>query len=205
MNYNELLRLHLQQLMSEEDDGGGAGAESTGAEDDKAGEDETGAEPGKDNGEGGEEKSFTQAELDAIIQERLARERKKQDDAKKQAEEEAKQKRLEEQEEWKELAQSLQAQIDEHKTKSIESTKQTKLISAGYSEEQAELLHKLVDGETDEDITASVEELKKTVPVNKKEYVDPSENNGRSPGRKKTDKTEVGTSAWDRIKGKVRR
>jgi hypothetical protein len=59
------------------------------------------------------EKRFTQAELDAIVKDRLERERRKADDERKKAADEAETKRLAEQNEFKALADRHEARVKE--------------------------------------------------------------------------------------------
>ncbi len=66
-NFNLRKRLGMSRLM-EADAGDGAGAEGT--------ENNEGSEGIADEGKGGEEKTFTQADVDKLIKDRLAREKK---------------------------------------------------------------------------------------------------------------------------------
>ena len=69
-------------------------------------------DPAQANG-GKQEKTFTQAEVDAIISDRLDRERRKQEADAKKAQEAAEAKRMEEQQEFQKLAETRQAKIAE--------------------------------------------------------------------------------------------
>lgn len=159
-----------------------------------------------ESGKGSEPKTFTQEEIDRIIADRLARERKKQEEKEQQLRDEAERKRLEENEEYKELAQKLQEQLDAIQGDALKAKKEAALVKAGYSEGQAELFTKLVDGDTDEEIQASVDELKSTTPPTKP-YADPSTGNGHKQEPKKTDLQEKGKSTYQRLKerGLIRR
>src|SRR5699024_11855990 len=53
------------------------------------------------------------------------------------------------------------------------------LRKAGYSDEQSQLLVKLIEGDDDEAIAESIEQIKATVPITDN-YADPSTFNGRS-------------------------
>lgn len=183
--------------VNEDFTGGATGKEGAEVSDNADGQDDDDA---KDK-----DRVFTQEEVNAFVQERLARERRKQEKAKEQERDEAERKRLEEQEEYKELAEKLQRQLDEQKADALDAKKRTKLVSEGYSDEQVELLIKLVDGESDEDISESIEKVKKTMPAAKKNYVDPSEGNGRKSTPDKKGAADVGSNAWDRIKDRIRR
>jgi len=70
----------------------------------------TGAEPGEKT-EGG--KTFTQAEVDAIVKERIERERRKSDEAAKKAAADAEARTLAEQGKYKELYETAQQRLDE--------------------------------------------------------------------------------------------
>lgn len=159
-------------------------------------------------------RTFTQEELDAIIADRLARERKKQEEKEKQLRDEAERKRLEENEEYKELAKKLQEQLEEkeraiaeQKEAVLKAKKETALSKAGYSAEQIKLLTKLVEGESDEEIEASIDTLKSTVPPATRPYADPGVGNGSKGEPKKKDLRDKGKSMYQRLKekGKVRR
>lgn len=195
----KLLRLNLQHFAEKEEvldgeevkqpEGNGKGEKDGGAP-------EKGAEP----------RTFTQDELDAIIADRLLRERKKQADKEQELRDEAERKRLAENEEYKELADKLQAQLDAQQADVLKVKKEGALTSAGYSEEQVGLLTKLVDGETDEEIKASIDVLKSTVPP-VKPYADPSAGNGQKQEPKKENLHDKGKSTYQRLKerGLIRR
>ena len=72
----------------------------------------TGADPGEKTESG---KTFTQAELDAIVKERIERERRKADEATKKAAQDAEAKVLTEQGKYKELYEAIVAERDEYK------------------------------------------------------------------------------------------
>lgn len=208
---NRLLKLNLQYFAEggEPDGGGqddpqGTGSNDTGGETGKEGA-RSGSEDGGQNSSGNDNtRTFTQEELDAIIQDRLARERKKAEDEKQRERDEAERKRLEEQEQYKELAQKLQQQLDEQKAEALKAKKTSLIASAGYSEDQIDLLAKLVEGETEDEIKASIDSIKATLPP-KPKHVDPSAGNGRKQTPSKRDGEDVGANAWERIKGKIRR
>lgn len=116
--------------------------------------------------EGGKEdqKLYTQDEINEIIKNRLAREKKKQDDAVKRASDEAEKKRLAEQEQYKELAEKLQQEILNMNTKALNNKKESLLAKAGYKDEQINKYLKYIEGTTDEELAQSVEDLKKDIP-----------------------------------------
>src|SRR5690606_24490880 len=72
------------------------------------------------------------------------------------AQEEAKRKELEEQNEYKTLYEQALEQAAQAKAEAIGIKKNALLAQAGYSAEQTKLLSKLVDGETDEEISESI-------------------------------------------------
>ena len=202
----DLREFLLTQIMLDADKGGGGGTDpqddtkDEGVEGDDEGDKDTGDDPGKKDEE---PKTFTQEELDRIIADRLAREQKKRDEAVKKAEEEAEQKRLEEQGEYKKLAEKLQKQVDEMKAEVLSTKKVTLLKDAGYSEAQIELFTNLLQGETDEELAASLELLKKAnPPVEERKYVDPSSGNGRKNDPSKKGADEIGKSVFQRLKAK---
>lgn len=185
-----------------------------GGKQDQGGQDDphTGDEPGN-KGDKGDDKTvtMTQEEFDKIISDRLARERKKQEEKEQQLRDEAERKRLEEQGEFKELADSRQKEIErlqeqlDARDADLLKTKKTSLITgAGYSEDQVELLVKLVEGETEDEIKASIDSIKASIPP-KPKHVDPSAGNGRKQTPSKKGGEDVGANAWERIKGKIRR
>lgn len=140
-----------------------------------------------------EEKAFTQAEVDRIVKDRLARERKKQKE-----EEELKQ--AEEQGKYKELYEKTQEQLAEITRKAL---LESALLKAGYTEDQIERYSKYVEGEDESEINESVQELVKDItPGNSKEQLgdDPSP----YPAQRKTptpkDGLEYGKQAYERIR-----
>lgn len=163
--------------------------------------DDTGGDP--DNNSDG--KTFTQEDIDRIVRERLDRERKKREDAVKKEREEAERKRLEENEEYKELADKLQEQLDEQKRTALETKKESLLATAGYDEGQVQRYKKYLDGESEEELKAALDDLKADIPP-KKQYGDPSPGNGSKQPPKKTNLEEKGKSAYQRLKakGKIR-
>jgi CRISPR/Cas system-associated endonuclease/helicase Cas3 len=75
-------------------------------------DDATGSQDDKGQN-GGDEKQFTQAELDQIVKDRLEREKRKQEAAAQKAKDEAEAKALAEQQKWQELAQKHEKKLSE--------------------------------------------------------------------------------------------
>ena len=146
-----------------------------------------------DSEETDEDKAFTQAEVDRIVKDRLARERKKQKE-----EEELKQ--AEEQGKYKELYEKTQEQLAEITRKAL---LESALLKAGYTEDQIERYSKYIEGEDESEINESVQVLVKDItPGNSKEQLgdDPSP----YPAQRKTpapkDGLEYGKQAYERIR-----
>ena len=153
-----------------------------------------------------EPKTFTQDQLDAIIADRLVRERKKQEDAAQKLRDEAEQTRLKENGEYKDLADKLQAQLEAIKEDALNAKKEALLVKSGYTDEQVEKYLKYVHGATDEELLASLDALKADIPP-KQKFADPSAGNGTKQEPKKTDLHDKGTTMYQRLKakGKIRR
>lgn len=156
------------------------------------------------------EKTFTQADLDRIVTERLARERKKFEDEKTAAQEEAERKQREQNEEYKTLYESAQTELDrvrnDAKTAELGALKTRLILAAGYGADQLDRVSKYVTGEDEDAIKASIDEVKADMPP-KAIGVDPNPNNGGKPNPKPGDLTDVGKAQYDRLKalGKFRR
>lgn len=155
-------------------------------------------------------KSFTQAELDRIVTERLARQQKKFDDDKTAAQEDAERKQREQNEEYKTLYESTQTELDrvrgEAKSATLNALKTQLLAEAGYSADQLSRISKYVVGDDEDAIKASIDEVKADMPP-KACGVDPNPGNGRKPDPKPGDLTDVGKTQYERLKaaGKLRR
>lgn len=215
MKHEDLMRLNLQFFANQDEGEGEEQSEEnseitddqTTKEEESQGENNTGGEPGKKDGDA-ETIEFTpeqQKRINEIVKERLARERKKQEEREKQLQEEAERKRLEEQGEYKDLAEKLQQKLDDYKSQALDAKKEALLSKAGYKEDQIERYKKYVDGETEEEIQASIDELKQDIPP-VKPYVDPGAGNGQKQAPKKKDLHEKGKSIYQRLKekGKIR-
>lgn len=156
----------------------------------------------------GEKKTFTQEELNAILQTRLAEEKKRQEKRKQEEAEEAERKRLEEQQEYQQLAEKYKEELEAIKAEATESKKVAALAKAGYSEEQVERYKKFVDGESDDEIAEAVKVLVEDVPPkgSQKSYADPALGNGGKGKPPAKDKVSKGREAFQRLKqsGKIR-
>lgn len=100
----------------DKDDSGAGGKTDDSAEDksekEKSKTDESKAGDEKDKGKAQEEKKFSQAELDAIIDDRLKRERKKSDDAAEKARRKAEEEALTKNQEWQKLAETRATELE---------------------------------------------------------------------------------------------
>lgn len=118
------------------------------------------------------------------------------------AQEEAKRKELEEKEEYKTLYEQAKVEAEQAKQEALSIKKNALLIQAGYGEEQAKLLVKLVEGDDDESIAESIKLLQATIPV-KDDYADPSPLNGAKEKPETVGVDEIGTKMFERIKNKI--
>src|SRR5690625_4733911 len=116
--------------------------------------------------------------------------------------EEAKRKELEEQNEYKTLYEQALQQAEQAKQEAIGIKKNALLTQAGYGSDQAKLLVKLIEGETDEEISESIKLLQATIPV-QDEYGDPSAFNGAKDKPETVSADELGAKVFERIKGKI--
>lgn len=164
-----------------------------------------GAPDNKPNGD--DEPKYTQAQINQMIQDRLKREREKQEQKLAEEKAEAERKRLEENQEFKSLADQYKAELDrlkEDAQKAEKDSKRTKLLmKAGYNEEQIERYSKFVDGDDDATMEAAVEQLKKDIPPTPK-YVDPNAGNSSRQTPAPKDKEEKGRSLFQRLKAEGR-
>lgn len=166
-----------------------------------------GAPENKPNGD--DEPKYTQAQINQMIQDRLKREREKQEQKLAEEKAEAERKRLEENKEFQSLAEQYKAELEKLKEdaqKAEKDSKRTKLlVKAGYNEEQIERYAKFVDGEDDAAMEAAVEQLKKDVPPTPS-YVDPSAGNSSRQTPATKGKEEKARSMFQRLKeqGRIR-
>lgn len=150
-----------------------------------------------------------QAELNRVVAERLARQQKKFDDDKAAAETEAQRIQREQNEEYKALYETAQAELvrvqGEAKTAQIDALKTQLLVAAGYSAEQIVRVSKFVSGDDAESLQASIDEVKADIPP-KAGGVDPNPGNGRKSDPLPTDPAAIAKARIDRLKasGKLR-
>src|SRR5699024_896803 len=117
--------------------------------------------------------------------------------------EEDKRKELEEQNEYKTLYEQAKKDAEQAKQEALNVKKDALLTQAGYSQEQAKLLVKLVDGEDDEEISESIKQLRAAIPA-QDNYADPSAMNGKKDKPKTVDAEEVGRNAVSRVLHKIK-
>lgn len=151
--------------------------------------------------------TYTQADIDRIVGERLAREKAKADKAVEEAKAEAERKRLEEASEFKALYEQSQARIAEieaqAKASELAAKKQTLLLEAGYAADKLADVLPFITGADDDEVKAAIERFKAVAPPTPA-YVDPATggNNRQQPEQK--DGTELGKAMYERIKNKIR-
>ena len=146
-----------------------------------------------DSEETDEDKVFSQSEVDRIVKERLARDRKKQkeEDDRKQAEEQGK---------YKELYEKTQEQLAEITRKAL---LESALLKVGYTEDQIERYSKYVVGEDESEINESVQDLVEDIkPGNIKDELqdEPSPFPSQRKDPQPKDGSEYGKQAYQRIK-----
>ena len=145
-----------------------------------------------------EEKKFSQADVERMIGERLARDRKKR-------EEEAEQQRLLDEQKYKELYEQSQAKQAELETQirqaELDRTKTELVVGAGYAPEKVEFIKSILHGDDTESLTAALDVLKANFPPTPA-HVDPNAGNGHRNEPAPVKDTEYGKSLYDRIKRK---
>lgn len=146
--------------------------------------------------------TLTQKELDEMIKSRLDREKRQRESALEKQRLELEKTQLIEQAKYKELAEQLQKEIDSYKKTAQENKKEALMSKAGYSDEQINRLKKFVTGDTDEELTLSLNELIADIPPNKTGYVDPSVKQPQSIKPQSKDNAEYMKELFARIKGK---
>lgn len=107
-------------------------------------------------------------------------------------------KELQEQGKYKDLYEALQEEFNSFKAEKTSDKIKGLLKEAGYKDEQVERLNKLVEGETEDEILQSIEDLKITFPT--KTYVDPSPDNRKRQTPASVDGEDIGQSMFDRLK-----
>ncbi|MCU7556541.1 capsid assembly scaffolding protein Gp46 family protein [Macrococcus capreoli] len=188
----ETLRLNLQFFSDEAD---GEPTETDDVVDNEENDvDESANEPDKKEG-----KVYTQEEIDQIIKDRLARDRKKRD-------EEEEQKRLEEQGEYKELLDKANATIAELQAEKARAEREKsindKLLAKGLSSEEVTKYSKYVDklAETDEELETAVESVYSDfVAAKQAAYKDPSAGFGESKGSEQKGDDDFGRELFKRL------
>lgn len=128
-----------------------------------------------------EEKTYTQAELNEMMKAELKKVR-----------EEYEQKRKEiiaevggeiDGIDYKAEIEKLRTETEELQKRGIAARKQTALLLAGYSSEQVARYAEFVTGETDEEIKASIEGIKRDIPPKRSmQGADPSNDRKKSKG-----------------------
>ncbi|MGF7045694.1 multidrug efflux pump subunit AcrA (membrane-fusion protein) [Paenibacillus sp. DS2015] len=123
-----------------------------------------------------------QVEMNRVIADRLARQQAKFDAEKTAAETEAQRLQREQNEEYKALYETSQAELvrvqGEAKTAQINALKTQLLVKAGYAADQITRVGKFVSGDDEEALQASIDEIKADIPP-KASGVDPNPGNGR--------------------------
>lgn len=143
-----------------------------------------------------EEPKFTQADVDRIVRERLERERRKREEELERERQEAERKRLEEQQEYKQLYESLKAEM-------LEAKKAALMAQVGYTEEQIKRYSKYVTGSNEDELKATLEELRADIPP-RPQYVDPAITNPPTYKPKQESGYEYGRVLYERIRGRKR-
>lgn len=118
------------------------------------------------------------------------------------AQEAAERAQLEEQNEYKKLYEKTQSQLEALKAEALNAKKDALLVKAGYDDEQAKVLRNTLKGETDEELTQAIEELRAVFPP-KQHHVDPSPMNGTKHKPEPVDPGEAGAKVFERIKNKI--
>lgn len=111
---------------------------------------------------------------------------------------------MKDQEKYKELYENALEEIENIKSTKVAKKKSELLKDAGYKDSQIERLSKLVEGDSEEEILESIEELKEVFPT--KTYVDPSADNRKRSTPDSVDGEEIGRSLFDKIlkSGKIK-
>jgi hypothetical protein len=144
-------------------------------------------------------KTFTQEEVDKLIKERLVREKRKADEKAEEARKEAEKKALIENEKYKELYETLQQDLAEQKALALTAKRDSLLAQAGYTPEQITKYAKFVEGTNDEELLASIEELKVDLPPKTQGFINPSVN-PRKQDPKPADAYEAGKERIKRLR-----
>ena len=154
-----------------------------------------------------EQPKFTQADLERIVGERLAREKAKTQKQIDDAKQEAERLKLVEANEYKSLYEQSQARVAEIEASAqaerLNAKKQSLLLEAGYPADKLADLLDFVTGDDEEAVKASVEKLARVAPP-KAAPIDPAVSGGNRQTPKQDDGTEASKAMYDRIKNKIR-
>ena len=150
--------------------------------------------------------TYTQADIDRIVGERLAREKQKADKAIEEAKAEAERKRLEESNEFKALYEAEKAsreQIElQMRNNELHAKKQSLLLEAGYPADKLADVLGFITGDDEETVKASVERFKSVAPPTPA-YVDPAAGGSGRQQPEQKDGTEIGKAMYERIKHRL--
>ena len=151
--------------------------------------------------------TYTQADIDRIVGERLAREKQKAEKAVEQAKAEAERKKLEEAQEYRALYEKTQAELEQVRTAArqaeLDALKRQLLSEAGFkSEEIAESIG-FITGDDEDAVKDAVERFKR---VAGPRFADPA-TTGTGTRRQPANKTadDVAAEMYARIKDRIRR
>lgn len=132
-------------------------------------QDKTVTQPEPVQSQPNEERKFTQAELDAIVKDRLAREKAKREEAEKAAREKAEAEALAKNQEWEKLAAQREKELNEIKAENerlhIEGMKRQAAAKVGLPEIFADRIKGGTAEEMETDAQALLEAMPKTKPA----------------------------------------
>lgn len=152
-----------------------------------------------------EQPKFTQADLDRLVGERLAREKAKTEKAVAEAKADAERKQLEEQNDFKALYEQSQARVAEieaqAKATELNAKKNALLLDAGYSTDKLPDLLEFITGEDEEAVKASVEKLVRVAPP-KAAPIDPAVSGGNRQQATQETLKDKGRKRFDELRSK---
>lgn len=152
------------------------------------------AEHGKTVNKVKEDLSSAQTNLDALKEQLTERDAQLVELSEKAQGNEDLQKKIEE------LQQDNEQKVKEALADALNAKKVALLVKAGYADEQVERYSRFIVGESDEELTKSIEELTADVPP-KPKYVDPNPMNGERGKPEPVDSEEKGRSLFQRLRG----
>lgn len=117
------------------------------------------------------------------------------------AQAETERKALEEQNDFKTLYEQAQVQIEANKADALKAKKDAHLIQAGYTAEQVEVLRSTIGGDTDEEITKSIEAITNAIPPQQR-HIDPTPLGGGDTKPTPKGNDGLGLSLYERVMGK---